>query len=204
MSGFLEKRALIRPSWEETSDETDVDLRPRARRISGGTTHHLLCDAQYLLSRLDALVGTAPEAIRDGITARMAYSEASGWLAFVHAWVDPLDLALRDLNLTGSYTIATRAGRPALALPNTASRQAHQAVAGALDVVRSHRRNDVTVAAPIDPPDGLVLPKAVFPPFWAAYPTLGHGPVNGLPMLCGDVRVRVGAEGPDDRDRSEG
>ena len=45
-------------------------------------------------------------------------------------------------------------------------------------------------------PDGLLLPKAVFPPFWAAYPTLGRGAVNGLPALRGDVRVRIGAEGP--------
>ena len=33
---------------------------------------------------------------------RMAFCEASGWPAFAHAWVDPLDLAFRDLGLTGA------------------------------------------------------------------------------------------------------
>jgi hypothetical protein len=59
------------------------------------------------------------------------------------------------------------------------------------------RHNDGTVTAPIEPPDGLVLPEAMFPPFWAAYPTLGQGSVNGLTALRGDVRARVGAEGPE-------
>jgi hypothetical protein len=72
-----------------------------------------------------------------------------------------------------------------------------QAVMAALDVVRSLRRNDGTVVAPIEPPDVLVLPKSVFPPFWAAFPTLGHGPVNGLPVLRSDVRTRVGTDGPE-------
>ena len=31
--------------------------------------------------------------------------------------------------------------------------------------------------------------KSVVPPFWAAYPTLGHGPVNWLPVLRSDVRA---------------
>jgi hypothetical protein len=54
----------------------------------------------------------------------MAYREASGRLAFAHAWADPLDLALRDLGLTNSYAIATRIGRSRFTLPNTAGRQA--------------------------------------------------------------------------------
>lgn len=31
------------------------------------------------------------------IVARMAYGEASGWLTFAHAWVDPVDSTQRDL-----------------------------------------------------------------------------------------------------------
>jgi hypothetical protein len=42
----------------------------------------------------------------EGIVTRMAFCEALGWPAFAHAWVDPLDLAFRDLGLTGSYAIA--------------------------------------------------------------------------------------------------
>jgi DNA-binding transcriptional ArsR family regulator len=213
LSGFSEDRELVRPAWESTPDETDHDLRSNRRQSAGqGAAHRLLCDAQHSLSRLDALVGAAPEIIREGIAARMAYREAAGWLAFVHGWVDPLDLALRDLGLTGSYAIASHAGRIRHELPATSSQHAiepwldmtdegmmsiDQAVMAALDVVRSLRRNDGTMVAPIEPPDVLVLPKSVFPPFWAAYPTLGHGPVNWLPVLRSDVRAHVGGEGPE-------
>jgi hypothetical protein len=51
--------------------------------------------------------------------------------------------------------------------------------------------------APTAPPDGLVLPKYVFPPFWAAYTTLGHGPMNGLAVLRDDVLVQLSADGPE-------
>jgi hypothetical protein len=67
----------------------------------------------------------------------------------------------------------------------------------ALEAVRALRRNDGTVTAPIEPPDGLVLPKAVFPLFWVAcLSNTGNGPVNGLPARRGDVRSQVDAEGP--------
>src|SRR5205085_609189 len=59
-----------------------------------------------------------------GIVARMAWREAAGWLAHAHAWADPRDLALRDLGLTGSYTIATMVGRAVRDLPNTYARRA--------------------------------------------------------------------------------
>src|SRR5207302_1492856 len=45
--------------------------------------------------------------------------EAAGWLAHAHAWAHPLDIALRDLELTGSYSIATLVGRPMRDMPNT-------------------------------------------------------------------------------------
>jgi hypothetical protein len=98
MSGFSEDAELVRPAWETPADETDLDLRPnRKQPVGQGTTHRLLCAAQHSLSRLDALIGAAIKPVREGIIARMAYQEASGWLAFVHAWVDPLDLALREI-----------------------------------------------------------------------------------------------------------
>ena len=40
-----------------------------------------------------------------------------------------------------------------------------------------------TVTAPTKPPEGLLLPQVVLSPFWAAYPTLGRGPVNGSQVL---------------------
>jgi hypothetical protein len=61
-----------------------------------------LCDATDALARLDAGAAAAPGAVREGLIARMACAEAAGWLAHTHAWVRPLDLALRDLDLTGS------------------------------------------------------------------------------------------------------
>jgi hypothetical protein len=69
-----------------------------------------LCAAADALARLDACVVAAPDAIRDGLIARMAFTEAAGWLARAHAWVHPLDLALRDLDLTGSTALAATGG----------------------------------------------------------------------------------------------
>ena len=54
-----------------------------------------------------------------------------------------------------------------------------------LDVVGSLRRNDEPVVSLTE--QRLVLPKAVLPSFWSAYLILGLGPVNGLPVLQGDV-----------------
>jgi hypothetical protein len=77
-----------------------------------------LCDAQDALARLDARAGAAGQRIRDGLIARRAYAEAAGWLAHAQAWVHPLDLALRDLDLTGSYAVAA-AGGGARVMPHT-------------------------------------------------------------------------------------
>jgi hypothetical protein len=57
-------------------------------------------------------------------------------------------------------------------------------IAGALDV--SARSGGTTARS---------HPNAVFPPLRAAYPAFGHGRVNDLAVLRGDVRARVGAEG---------
>jgi hypothetical protein len=147
--------------WETAQDETLSISNVGRNRYGRGPDTVFSVAHNIHLSGLDALVTSAP--IRDGIIAPMAYREASGWLAFAHAWVDPCGLALRDLDLTGSYAIATRAGRPVLALPNTAGQRAREPwrgmddghisidriVTGALDVVRSLMRNDGTAVAPM-------------------------------------------------------
>jgi hypothetical protein len=90
---------LLRPSWQDTADETDADRpgawprRPAIARalpsspdcgLSGAALAGLLvplCDATDALARLDARAATAPEAVRDGLRTRMATAEAAGWLA---------------------------------------------------------------------------------------------------------------------------
>jgi hypothetical protein len=120
----------LRPPWEDTPDETDADRRPRRRRPSasgdgdwlGGADLPVLfmalADATDALARLDARVATAADAIRDGLLARLALTEAAGWLAHAHAWVHPLDLALRDAGLTAPAALAAL-GAGARALPHT-------------------------------------------------------------------------------------
>ena len=250
-----------------------------------------LCEAQDALARFDARAGAASAAVCEGLCARMAFQEAAGWLAHVHAWAHPLDLALRDLGLTGSYAIAARVGRGAATLPFTYGGRAHQpweeqdipavartdqVVATALRYARLLRRlassrddpldNAANAAAllrgfgvdwidgnrfrqwrdefPIpDQPgapgsgagEGADLPpllaaaqaaarwmeagiveepeplpavlaatchlaragrlRAVLPPVWAAYPTLGCGGRAQLPRLRIDVAARLRASG---------
>ena len=88
---------LLRPSWQDTPDETDADRRgawrprptigPALSRgpdtwLSGTALAGLLvplCDATDALARLDARAAAAPDAVRDGQRARMATAEAAGW-----------------------------------------------------------------------------------------------------------------------------
>jgi HTH DNA binding domain len=77
-----------------------------------------LGDATDALARLDARAAAASDAVRQGLMAWMAYAEAAGWLAHTHAWVHPLDLALRDLDLTASTALAAFGGE-ARTLPHT-------------------------------------------------------------------------------------
>jgi len=120
---------LLRPAWESEPDETDA-ARPGVRRpmpaippVIGRTGSDPrpmgedlpalltpLCDATEALARLDARLTAAPEPVREGLTARMAFTEAAGWLAHAHAWAHPLDLALRDLDLTGSPALIATGG----------------------------------------------------------------------------------------------
>ena len=122
----------LRPAWEDAPDETDGDLgrrpaphqakvrQPGGRPGNDATPAWLgpLCDAADALARLDARAAAAPDAVRQGLIARMAYAEAAGWLAHSHAWVHPLDLALGDLDLTGSTALAAT-GSGSRSLPHT-------------------------------------------------------------------------------------
>ena len=134
---------MLRRVWEDEPDEADrpadAELGDAHERLNAlpvrGPAGWLpaealaallvpLCDAQDALARLDARAAAAPEVVHDGLCARMALAEAAGWLAYSHVWVHPLDLALRDLGLTGSYSIATHVGRPMRDMPNTYIRRA--------------------------------------------------------------------------------
>lgn len=71
------------------------------------------------MSRLDALAGAAPDPVRVGLAARLAFAEAAGWLAEEGFLVHPRDLALRASHITGSYTAAAALGRLRRELPET-------------------------------------------------------------------------------------
>jgi hypothetical protein len=77
-----------------------------------------LCAATDALARLDARAAASPNAVRDGLRARMATAEAAGWLAHAHAWVHPLDLSLRAAGLTASAALAA-VGHGPRSLPQT-------------------------------------------------------------------------------------
>ena len=120
--------SLLRPAWEETADETDADRGvyrgqpdPACAPDQGSAVDGLLsplCAATDALARLDARAAGAHLAVRGGLIARMAYTEAAGFLAHTHAWVHPLDLALRELGLTASTALAATGGHQR-ALPHT-------------------------------------------------------------------------------------
>ena len=121
----------LRPTWDETEDEADIDLglrRPFTRPAGlqdqnapadvWGAVLVPLCAATDALARLDARTEAAATAIREGLIARLAYLEAAGFLAHAHAWAHPLDLALRERGLTASAALAA-AGAADRALPQT-------------------------------------------------------------------------------------
>jgi hypothetical protein len=131
LAGEDDDDPLLRPAWEETEDETDGDLglrRPLTHPASlqdPSTTADAwralllpLCTATDLLARLDARAEAATTGVREGLIARLAYLEASGFLAHAHAWAHQLDLALRERGLTASAALAA-AGVPDRALPQT-------------------------------------------------------------------------------------
>ena len=203
---------LLRPTWQDTADETDTDRpgawRPRPAIVPAPSGAELagllvpLCDAIDALARLDARAGAAPDAVRDGLRARMATAEAAGWLAHAHAWVHPLDLSLRAAGLTASTALAA-VGRGARSLPQTfagpvdpldwadppyeAMADGDRAIADALSLVRLLRRLPGRHAAG---PFGTPATAE------ARTGTIGGGPARSrAPRRLVD-RARAGAAGP--------
>lgn len=106
-----------------------------------------LVRAQDALARLEAAAAAASAEVRDGLWARLAFREAAGWLAHQGHWIHPIDLALRDAGLTGSYAAARLGQRLPSVLPATAAATEgvqevpeDQEIALALAVARLWRR----------------------------------------------------------------
>jgi HTH DNA binding domain len=215
---------LLRPSWQDTADETDADRRATWRPrpaigqapsrgpdtwLSGDALAGLLvplCDATDALARLDARAAAAPEAVRDGLRARMATAEAAGWLAHAHAWVHPLDLSLRAAGLTASAALAA-VGHGPRSLPQTfagpadpldwadppfdAMADGDRTIADALSLVRLLRRlpgrpaagpfaTPAIAAAALEPLGAGPLDPAHLAAWWTA-----HAPAPPVPRRYG-------------------
>jgi hypothetical protein len=95
-----------------------------------------LTEAQDALARLDAMVATAPEPIREGLIARVAFREAAGWLATAGCWVHPRDLALRAAHLIGPTELPNTAGHHWEDMDSTTRLLAEGHVATALALAR--------------------------------------------------------------------
>ena len=174
-----------------------------------------LCDATDALARLDARAAAAPDAVRDGLRARMATAEAAGWLAHAHAWVHPLDLSLRAAGLTASTALAA-VGHGARSLPQTfagaadpsdwadppfdAMADGDRAIADALSLVRLLRRlpgrpaagpfaTPATAAAALAPLGAGDLDPARLAAWWTA-----HAPPPPVPRRYGS-RAGEGTRG---------
>ena len=193
-----EDAAWFRAPWEDLDDDTPLPAwRPVRSTADGpawlGAVASLLgplCAAQDALARLDAAAALAPEPVRAGLIARLALREAAGWLAHEVCWVHPLDLALRDANLTGAPELAALAGGGGRALPHTYAAGpawdrtvqdpdqlpgADQAVGQALVLVRLWRR--LASARTWRPLATIASAAAVLDP-------LGRGPLD-LERLAG-------------------
>jgi hypothetical protein len=95
-----------------------------------------LAAAQDALARLDAMAAAAPEPVREGLIARLAFREAAGWLATLGCWVHPRDLALRAAHLIGATELPNTAGRHWEDMDSTARLLAEGHVATALALAR--------------------------------------------------------------------
>ena len=105
------------PPWEDVDD--DAPAKPSLGKAQKGaqegrfsiTTVSKLIKAHSVLDRLDTIIAEAPPLVAKGTLARIALSEASGFLAHHKARISPRDLALRAAGITGSYTVALESGR---------------------------------------------------------------------------------------------
>jgi hypothetical protein len=111
-----------------SNDPLDTEGEPldralfRAKPVAPSDDHPLLlplAQAQDALARLDALASVASPAVTEGLRARLAFREASGWLAYSHIWVHHHDLALRSSAKTGSYSAAALKGAVREVIPNS-------------------------------------------------------------------------------------
>jgi len=130
-----------------------------------------LARAQGGLARLEATAAAASAAVREGLRARLAFREAAGWLAHHGHWIHPIDLALRDTGLTGSYAAARLGQRLPSVLPATTRATASegaaeevpedQDIALALTVARLWRRGgEQRTWRPLDSPEALATALA--------------------------------------------
>ena len=106
-----------------------------------------LAHAQDAVARLEAAAAAAAAPVREGLWARLALREAAGWLAHQGHWIHPIDLALREAGLTGSYAAARLGQRLPSVLPVTSGASQplqqvpeDQEVALALTLARLWRR----------------------------------------------------------------
>jgi hypothetical protein len=130
-----------------------------------------LARAQGALARLEATAAAASAAVQEGLRARLAFREAAGWLAHHGHWIHPIDIALRDAGLTGSYAAARLGQRlpsvlPATTRATTAEGTAEdvpedQDIALALTVARLWRRlGEQRTWRPLDSPEALATALA--------------------------------------------
>jgi hypothetical protein len=124
-----------------------------------------LIAAQDALARLEAETAMVPAVLRDGLGARMAVREAAGWLAHQGSWVHPVDLALREAGVTGSYAAAELGMRLPSVLPATVAEGGEDLpedrdVAAALGHARRWRRLAVVRSWA---PEDMALPEAEEP-----------------------------------------
>src|SRR5580698_9691594 len=113
--------------WSHHPDDEDFNLIERSLTTTkepvAPTQNYILlgplASAQESLTRLDALASVASPDVANGLRARMAFREASGWLAYSHVWIHHNDLALRSSHTTGSYSAAALRGDIRPELPNT-------------------------------------------------------------------------------------
>src|SRR5215204_5245192 len=76
---------LETPAW--TRGSVPASTRPASGLTLRPDFLRALCEAEDVLSRLDARALAVPEAVREGLAARLAFREAAGWLAHAEAWV---------------------------------------------------------------------------------------------------------------------
>jgi hypothetical protein len=115
--------------WSNEPLEADDDpldralFRTKPSRVPSYNDEHPLLfplsQAQDALTRLDALTSAASPSVAEGVRARLAFREASGWLSYSHVWVHHNDLALRASGKTGSYSAAALRGDVRGVIPNS-------------------------------------------------------------------------------------